>query len=87
MAEDPPTDTGIERAIALAGGQSALARKLTALAEDNPEWSPASQQLVSWWKARGYAPTDRAPQISQAVQGLVPARELIDPKLLDVVGV
>lgn len=61
--------TGIERAIAEAGSETALGEQLG-----------VSQQAVNKMKQRGFFPTDRARQ----VHGLypdIPMRTLIDPEL------
>jgi hypothetical protein len=84
---DDEGKTGIERAVAIAGSQTALARDVSALADLHPDWDTASQQLVHWWLSRGFVPIHRAPQVAKAVNELVTARELIDPKLLEVAGV
>ncbi len=60
--------SGIARATALAGGQSGLARLLG-----------CSQQNVSSWVRRGYAPLLRAIEIEQATG--VARLLLIDPRV------
>jgi DNA-binding transcriptional regulator YdaS (Cro superfamily) len=60
--------SGIDQATSIVGGQAALARLLG-----------CSQQVVSFWVRRGYAPNMRAIEIEQhtGVQRLY----LIDPRL------
>lgn len=66
--------TGIEKAIAQAGGQEALAERLG-----------CSQPLISRWKRRGYAPLKRVVEI-EAETG-VPRKELVSPRVRDLAGV
>lgn len=62
--------TGIAHAVVLSGSQKALADSLG-----------VSQQAVSEWVERGWAPFDRAPEI-EALYG-IPRVHLIDPKIVD----
>lgn len=64
--------TGIARAVATAGGQEALADMLG-----------CTQQAVSTWVVRGFAPPKRARAIAE-ITGL-PARELCDPALVKLI--
>lgn len=65
------SETGIARAVKAAGSQGALAVALG-----------VSQQSVSKWEARGYAPVRRVVEIEQFTG--VARGELIDPKLVDL---
>jgi hypothetical protein len=67
--------TGIEKAIELAGGQEELGAMLS---------PPVSQQAISKWKARGYAPSDRAVEIARRLG--IELRELLSPTLAKVLG-
>lgn len=66
--------TGIEKAIAKAGGQEALAQLLG-----------CSQPLISKWKRRGHVPLKRVVEI-EAQLG-VPRKELVSARVRDLVGV
>lgn len=63
---------GIKDVVHIAGGQAALARQLG-----------VSQQAVSKWVQRGFAPVNRVVEIE--AQFGVPRHRLIDPKLRDLV--
>lgn len=65
--------SGIARAIALAGGQSALALRIG-----------VHRQAVQKWAARGYVPPRRVIEI-EAEYG-IPRRELLDPRLAELVA-
>jgi DNA-binding transcriptional regulator YdaS (Cro superfamily) len=70
MTSGPP---GIQRAVEVAGNQRALATILG-----------VTQQAVSAWVRRGYAPADRVVEI-EAQTGV--AREtLVHPRLRDLLG-
>lgn len=60
--------SGIDAAVEVAGGQSALAKLLG-----------CTQQNVSFWSKRGYAPNLRAVEIEQHTG--VPRLRLIDPRV------
>jgi DNA-binding transcriptional regulator YdaS (Cro superfamily) len=62
-----PEETAISRAIRLAHGQSALARKF------NP---PISSQAVQQWEANGQAPADRCLDIERFVNRKVTRYDL-----------
>lgn len=79
-------ESGIARAVKIAqekaandsqftgkSGQGWLARRLG-----------VTQQAVSSWLRRGWAPTNRADEIQQLVG--VPARELLNPRLVKMLG-
>jgi DNA-binding transcriptional regulator YdaS (Cro superfamily) len=66
--QDTKYISGIDAAIDVAGGQEALAKLLG-----------CTQQNVSFWKARGYAPNLRAVEIEQHT-GIARLR-LIDPRV------
>lgn len=61
--------TGIQQAINTAGGQVKLAQALG-----------VTQQAISIWLSRGYAPVERAVEIEH--QFGVPRATMIDPRLL-----
>ena len=67
-------DTGIQRAVTLAGSQFQLAEVIG-----------VTQQAISLWLARGWVPAERAREI-EMVFG-VPRLELINPKILDMLDV
>jgi hypothetical protein len=62
--------TGMEKAIKAAGGQVALAEQLG-----------VSQQAISLWKRRGYAPISRLTEIE--CQYGVRSLELINPRIIE----
>lgn len=66
--DNDATKSGIELAIDAAGSQEQLAALLG-----------CTQQNVSFWKARGYAPNLRAVEIEQHTG--VPRVQLIDPRV------
>jgi len=66
--------TGIDKVIAAAGTQAALAKQ-----------EGVSQQIVSRWVSRGYVPSSRVVGLS-ATYG-IPKAELIDPRLRDLLDV
>lgn len=81
-----PKAKGIERAVQIAqdkaasddqftgrSGQGWLAKKLG-----------VTQQAISVWLCRGYVPTNRADEIEQLTG--VPARELLNPRLVKMLG-
>jgi DNA-binding transcriptional regulator YdaS (Cro superfamily) len=65
------TNAGIQRVVELAGSQGRLAETLG-----------VTQQAVSEWVRRGYAPANRVVEI-EAQYG-VPRTALIDPRLRDL---
>lgn len=65
--------TGIEKAVAAAGGQSALAKVLG-----------VTRQSVQQWVTRGYPPNGRVVEIS--VQYAIPREELLDPMTLSLLN-
>lgn len=69
MADEP---TGIDLAVAKAGGQAKLAEELG-----------VSQQLISRWVLRGWVPPERVVEI-EALYG-VPRKQLLKPSLVDLV--
>lgn len=73
---DPSTTpaklAGIDKVIDAAGGQTALAEVLG-----------VSQQAVSLWQKRGYAPVGRIDQLANSFN--VPREELIDPRVMALV--
>ena len=78
MTENPASkETGITLAIRIAGGQAALAQKLSA--GKHGKQTHVSQQSVSEWRRKGYVPTHRAEEVSECVHGRVPPGDLIDP--------
>ena len=80
MSESQPSqETGIIKAIRYAGGQVALAQKLSA--GKHGKQAHVSQQSVSEWRRKGFVPTHRAEEISECVHGRVPPGDLIDPAL------
>lgn len=62
---------GIQQAVELAGSQVKLAQLLG-----------CTQQLISIWIGRGYAPVDRIVEIEQATG--VDRKHLINPKLINL---
>lgn len=64
---------GIERVVEIAGSQEAVAHKCG-----------VTQQAVSRWVARGYAPLARA--IELEAQYGVDRRELVDPKIVGLLS-
>ena len=70
---DTPKESGIDRAITLAGGQMALAAAIG-----------CSQQNVSFWKTQGFVPLMRAIEVEQATG--VPRAQLIDPRIWNVIN-
>lgn len=73
MTDTTATDeiSGIDQAIAAAGGQQGLATKVG-----------CTQQNVSFWRRQGFAPVDRLVEIEQATG--VPRALLIDPRIRSV---
>ncbi len=67
------TSTGIYRAQAVAGGVAKLAKLMG-----------VSRQYAYAALQKGYLPPERAKQVSQLTG--IPTRELIDPKLVKLVG-
>jgi hypothetical protein len=63
--------SGIQRAVKLAGGQVELGQMID-----------VTQQNISKWCISGYAPIDRAIQISQLFD--IPARQLVSPKIQSI---
>lgn len=63
--------TGIDKAVAQAGGQTQLAEMLG-----------VTQQAVQKWQARGWLPVKRAKQIANAFA--IPLAELCDPELKEL---
>ena len=72
-------EVGITRAVRIAGGQAALSQKLNA--GSTGQRTHVSQQAVSLWVRRGYAPINRVEEVSQCVGGRVAPVELLDPTL------
>lgn len=62
------TNTRFDEAIKNANGQVELARRLG-----------VTQQSISKWRQRGFAPLKRCDEIAQLTG--VPARELMDPRV------
>lgn len=69
----PPRIPGIFKAIKAAGNQTKLADALG-----------VSQQAISKWTRLGWVPVDRAIEI-EAQYG-IPRRDLVNPKLRDLLG-
>lgn len=67
--------TGIEKAIAAAGGQAELGALLD---------PPVTQQAIAKMKASGYCPVDRAIEISKRWD--IELAELVAPSLREVVS-
>ena len=65
--------TGIQKAVDAVGSQAKLADLLG-----------CTQQLISIWVGRGYAPTDRIVELEQATG--VDRRDLINPKLINLLA-
>lgn len=63
--------SGIDQAIAAAGGQRLLAAKVG-----------CTQQNVSFWRRQGFAPIERAVEIEQATG--VPRALLVSPRIRNV---
>lgn len=70
---DSNTPRGIERAIEVAGGAAALAQQMG-----------VSHQVVYQWKKRGWLPPARAIEVESRYG--VPRIEMVNPKILDLVG-
>ena len=68
-----PCSTGLFRAVNVAGGVAKLAKLMG-----------VSRQVCYAWVQRGYVPTGRAKEV-ETLTG-IPARELIDPKLVKLAG-
>lgn len=75
-------ETGITKAIRIAGGQAALAQKLNA--GKRGTHAHVSQQSVSQWARQGYVPRKRASEISECLHGRVPAGDLLDPTVRQI---
>ena len=75
-------ETGITKAIRIAGGQAALAQKLSA--GKRGKQAHVSQQSVSEWARQGFAPKRRAVEISQCIGGRIPAIDLVDPTVRQI---
>lgn len=75
-------ETGITRAIRIAGGQAALAKLLSAGRCGGQ--AHVRQQSVSLWKRKGFVPWLRAIEISTCLGGRVAPGDLIDPALRKV---
>lgn len=76
-------ETGIAELVAHAGGQSAVARALTAAGYE------ISQQAISLWVKAGFVPFDRLQHVQNVFGTSIPGRRLVDPKfthLLDGEG-
>lgn len=68
---------GLKRAIALAGGQTALARRIVEAARSRgDEQITCRQQDVHGWIRRGRVPDTRVLQIVSALEGRVTPHEL-----------
>jgi DNA-binding transcriptional regulator YdaS (Cro superfamily) len=65
------TTTGIELAVARAGGRRALAADLD-----------VTEQAVGQWVMRGWVPPSRAPEIEKRYK--VPRRSLLKPSLVAI---
>jgi len=63
--------TGIQKAVDASGSQAKLAELLG-----------CTQQLISIWVGRGYAPIDRIVELEQATG--IDRKDLINPKLLNL---
>jgi len=63
--------TGIQKAVDAVGSQAKLAELLG-----------CTQQLISIWVGRGYAPIDRIVELEQATG--IDRKDLINPKLLNL---
>ena len=70
-AAQSPARNGIDDAIKAVGTQEALAARLG-----------CKQQLVSFWKKRGYVSTRRVVEVEQHTG--VPRERLINPRLRDL---
>ena len=77
-------ETGITRAIRIAGGQAALAQKLNA--GRCGTHAHVSQQSVSEWARQGFAPKRRAVEISNCIGGRVLPIDLVDPTVRQLVN-
>ena len=66
-------ESGIEKAITIAGGQAPLAKQLG-----------VSQQAVSLWHRQGWVPLKRVNEIE--AQFGIPRLELVKPAILDLVS-
>ena len=77
-------ETGITKAIRMAGGQAALAQKLNA--GRCGTHAHVSQQSVSQWARQGYAPKKRAVEISNCINGRVPPIDLVDPTVRQIIN-
>lgn len=73
MSEQDQTKTGIEEVVEIAGSQEAVAQTCG-----------VSQQAVSIWVTRGYAPLARA--IELEAQYGVDRRRLVDPKIVGLLS-
>lgn len=72
--EHPTTATGIQRVVDIAGSQGRVAEILG-----------VTQQAVSEWVRRGYAPPSRLVELE--AQFGVPRVDLINPRLRDILSV
>lgn len=82
MQTTTTSDRGLLKAVRIAGGQAGLAKSLNA--GRNSSRKHVTQQAVSQWMRQGYAPVDRALEITSCVKNRVPPIELIDPELVSV---
>lgn len=75
-------ESGISRAIRIAGGQVALAKLLNAGKCGTK--AHVSQQSVSLWSRQGFVPWLRAIEISTCLKGRVPPGDLVDPAVREM---
>jgi hypothetical protein len=76
MLQEIKTETGLDRAIGLAGSQAKLALSIG-----------TSQQAVSEWVARGFLPVGRIDDVLNAVDPgckHIKPRDLLDPELIEL---
>lgn len=83
MSKKSTPETGITRAVRIAGGQAALAEQISA--RNHGSVPHVSQQVVSIWMRRGYVPPNRATEISECTRNRVSPAELLKPELRQIV--
>lgn len=79
-----PTGSGIEQAIAKAGGYKAFAKALKPVEKHNGSLGPISVQVVYLWVRRGWVPVMRALEI-EGLYG-IDRSLLVKPQLRELVG-